>query len=39
MLRKRFNHVPVVSADGTLLGILTSQDVLRHVILTMSPDV
>lgn len=38
MLRKRFNHMPVVNEEGQLIGILTSQDVLRHVILRMSPD-
>ena len=40
MLRRRFNHMPVVDSagSGTLVGILTSQDVLRHVILRLSPD-
>lgn len=32
MLDRRFNHVPVVEQDGTVKGILTSQDVLRHVL-------
>ena len=32
MLRKRFNHVPVVDEGGAIVGILTSQDVLRHVL-------
>ena len=36
MLSKRFNHVPVVEADGELVGILTSQDVLRHVLTRLS---
>lgn len=32
MLRRRFNHVPVVSEEKDLVGILTSQDVLRHFL-------
>jgi len=36
MLSKRFNHVPVVESDGKLVGILTSQDVLRHVLTRLS---
>ena len=32
MLRRRFNHVPVVNPDGEILGICTSQDVLKHVL-------
>jgi len=36
MLKRRFNHVPIVADDGMLVGILTSQDVLRHVLLRMS---
>jgi len=32
MLSRRYNHVPVIESDGTLVGILTSQDVLRHVL-------
>ena len=32
MLSKRFNHVPVVDEKGMIVGILTSQDVLRHVL-------
>jgi len=35
MLKRRFNHVPVVESDGSLVGTLTSQNVLRHVILRM----
>jgi len=35
MLKRRFNHVPVVDASGDLVGILTSQDVLRHVLLKL----
>jgi len=37
MLQRRFNHLPVVEDGGgaTLVGILTSQDVLRHVLLRM----
>jgi len=35
MLKRRFNHVPIVADDGMLVGILTSQDVLRHVLLRM----
>ena len=40
MLRRRFNHMPVVDSaeGGQLVGILTSQDVLRHVILRLSPE-
>ena len=36
MLQKRFNHLPVVEADGTVVGILTSQDVLKHVMQRMA---
>lgn len=32
MLRRRFNHVPVVNPTGEILGICTSQDVLKHVL-------
>jgi len=32
MLSRRFNHLPVVDAAGALVGILTSQDVLGHVL-------
>jgi len=32
MVRKRFNHVPVVCSDGSVVGILSSPDVLRHVL-------
>mmetsp|Transcript_62334 Transcript_62334/g.123208 ORF Transcript_62334/g.123208 Transcript_62334/m.123208 type:complete len:89 (-) Transcript_62334:47-313(-) len=39
MLKRRFNHVPVVDDAGRLQGILTSQDVLRHVLLRMGGDV
>lgn len=36
MLRRRFNHMPVVDGDeGMLVGILTSQNVLNHVIRGM----
>lgn len=38
MLKRRFNHVPVVQADGTLVGILTSQDVLKHVLQRLDED-
>jgi len=36
MVRKRFNHLPVVAETGDLVGILTSLDVLRHVLLRLS---
>jgi CBS domain-containing protein len=36
MVRKRFNHVPVVADTGDIVGILTSPDVLRHVLLRLS---
>ena len=32
MLSRRFNHVPVIESDGSLVGILTSQDVMGHVL-------
>ncbi|KAL1504304.1 hypothetical protein AB1Y20_010711 [Prymnesium parvum] len=32
MLKRRFNHVPVVDESGAVMGIVTSQDVLRHVL-------
>ena len=36
MLRRRFNHMPVVTGDERkLVGILTSQNVLGHVIQGM----
>lgn len=38
MLSKRFNHVPVVEASGEVVGILTSQDVLRHVLGRLTED-
>lgn len=38
MLSKRFNHVPVVDEVGILVGILTSQDVLRHVLVRLESD-
>ena len=39
MLSRRFNHVPVVAdASGTLVGILTSQNVLRHVLLRLGAE-
>jgi len=36
MVRKRFNHVPVVGADGLIVGILTSPDILKHVLLRLN---
>ena len=36
MVRRRFNHLPVVDAGGSCLGILTSPDVLRHVLSRLS---
>ena len=38
MLQKRFNHLPVVKEDGEVVGILTSQDVLGHVMQRMDKD-
>jgi len=38
MLRRRFNHLPVVEPSGTIVGILTSQDVLRHVVRRLSTE-
>ena len=35
MVRKRFNHVPVVGEGGLVVGILTSVDVLKHVLLRL----
>ena len=32
MVQKRFNHLPVVDAEGVVLGIVTSPDVLRHFL-------
>ena len=32
MVRRRFNHVPVVEGSGKVVGILRSTDVMRHVI-------
>eukprot|EP00967_Tisochrysis_lutea_P080404 scaffold110416_cov29-Tisochrysis_lutea.AAC.2 len=36
MVRRRFNHVPVIDDAGIIVGILTSPDVLRHVLLRLS---
>jgi CBS domain-containing protein len=38
MVRKRFNHLPVVAETGDIVGILTSPDVLRHVLLRLSDE-
>ena len=38
MLSRRFNHLPVVDEGGTLVGILTSQNVLRHVLVRLGSD-
>ena len=38
MVQKRFNHVPVVRPDGAIAGILTSPDVLRHVLSKLPED-
>lgn len=36
MIRRRFNHVPVVGDGGEVVGILRSTDVMRHVLSTIS---
>lgn len=37
MLQRRFNHLPVIREDdGALVGILTSQNVLQHVMLRLA---
>jgi len=37
MLQRRFNHLPVIRGDnGALVGILTSQNVLKHVMLRLA---
>lgn len=36
MVRKRFNHLVVVDGDDTVLGLVTSPDVLRHVLARLS---
>lgn len=38
MLKKSFNHVPVVDTNGAVMGILTSKDVLRHLIARVPSD-
>jgi len=36
MLKRRFNHLPVIRQDnGAVVGILTSQNVLQHVMLRL----
>jgi CBS domain-containing protein len=34
MIRRRFNHVPIVDESGTVVGILRSTDVMEHVLST-----
>lgn len=39
MVSKHFRHLPVTSADGALVGMLSIRDLLRHQVTRLQEDV